>query len=278
MTCLTSVLILTFNEEVNIERCLDSLHWCDDIVILDSFSTDSTERLVKKYNVRFYQRDFDDYASQRNYGLNLIEYKHSWLLMVDADEEVTAELSKEIERTLEAENKNICLFRMRRKDHLFGTWIRRSSGYPTWFGRLMKIGHVKIERAINEEYITSGEIGHLKEHLFHYPFGKGFAYWLERHNRYSSMEAEFICQGGLIMPKVADFLNRDPVVRRKAIKNFVYRMPFKSAIMFFSLYILRRGFLDGRAGFVFCMLRSFYEFFISCKVKELQINQKSQLP
>lgn len=263
-----SVLILTLNEEINLPRCLASLEWCDDVVILDSKSTDKTAEIARKVGARVVERAFDNYANQRNYGLREIGYKNPWLLMVDADEAVPPELVAEMGEVLKKADPELCLLRMRRKDFFMGRWIRRSSGYPTWFGRLAKIGRVRVEREINEEYVTDGKVGLLQEHLLHYPFNKGFHAWFEKHNRYSSMEgvlleskqAEKCCLGALF--------SSDPAERRKVMKSLAYRMPGRPLLMFLALYLARGGFLDGRAGFTFCLLRSFYEFMIDCKALE----------
>ena len=270
-----SVIILTYNEEKNIRRCLSSLDWCDDVVILDSYSTDCTEEITKSCGARFTRRIFDDYASQRNYGLNEIKYKHPWLLMLDADEIVTPELINEIRLTLKSCDTEMCLYHVRRKDIFMGKWIRYSSGYPTWFGRLARIGYVKVERAINEEYKTNGKVGFLKEHLMHYPFSKGFHAWFEKHNRYSSMEAGLYAKSNIDIVKFRNLLSKNPTLRRKAIKSFVYRMPLRPLLMFLALYIFRGGFLDGYAGFTFCLLRTFYEFMINCKISELRLREKN---
>jgi glycosyltransferase involved in cell wall biosynthesis len=272
-----SVIILTLNEQDNLDNCLSALQNCNDIVILDSFSTDRTEEISRAYGARFFQRRFDNYAAQRNYGLNEITYKHGWLLMVDADEVVPPELIAEMQRVVENKGDDNTIFRMRRKDHFLGQWIKRSSGYPTWFGRLLKIGFVRVERAINEEYVTDGEVGYLENHLYHYPFNKGFSSWLEKHNRYSTMEAELIVSGGLASPVFKDLFAKDPTERRKAVKAIAYRIPGRPLLMFIGLYFLRGGFLDGRAGLTFCILRSFYEFLISCKVRELRLRAQSLL-
>ena len=265
----TSVLILTLNEEVNLPNCLASLRWCDDIVVLDSFSTDETVSIAKAANARFYQREFDDYARQRNYGINDIQYKNPWLLMVDADEIVPQELADEIDSVINVCDEAMCLFRMRRKDYFMGRWIRHSSGYPTWFGRLMRIGKVCVERPINEEYHTDGKIGFLKEHLIHYPFNKGFHSWLEKHNRYSTMEAEAMMSNKPYKFQPRNIFNSDPIIRRKALKGFANTLPVRPILVFIGLYFLRRGFLDGRAGLTFCLLRTIYEYMIDCNVREI---------
>ncbi|NTW87554.1 MAG: glycosyltransferase family 2 protein, partial [Desulfobulbaceae bacterium] len=242
-----SVIILTLNEQDNLDNCLSALENCDDVVVLDSFSTDKTEEIARAHGARFFQHRFDNYAAQRNYGLNEITYKHDWLLMVDADEVVPAALAMEIQRMVETKSDDKTIFRMRRKDHFLGQWIKRSSGYPTWFGRLLKIGHVRVERAINEEYVTDGEVGYLENHLHHYPFNKGFSAWLEKHNRYSTMEAELIVSGGLALPGFKNLFAKDPTERRRAVKAIAYRVPGRPLLIFLGLYFLRGGFLDGRA-------------------------------
>ena len=272
-----SVLILTLNEELNLPRCLASLKWCDDVVVLDSKSNDKTESIAKDMGARVVERVFDNYGNQRNFGLQEIEYKYPWVLMVDADEVVTSGLYAEIEEALSRVNSNLCLFRMRRKDYFMGQWIRRSSGYPTWFGRLVKIGRVRVERSINEEYVTDGEVGLLKEHLLHYPFNKGFHAWFDKHNRYSSMEGALLESKQFESLPLTQMLSSDPTLRRKAIKSVVYQIPGRPLLMFLALYVIRGGFLDGKAGLTFCILRSFYEFMINCKALESKL-RKQNLP
>lgn len=263
-----SVVILTLNEEVNLPGCLESLEWCDDVVVFDSFSSDRTGEIAGQHGARLLEREFDNYAAQRNAALNDVEYKHEWLLMVDADERWPRELMVEMQAAIESQPE-VTLFHLRRKDMFMGRWLKRSSGYPTWFGRLMKIGAVRIEREINEEYHTTGEKGYLEGHFIHYPFNKGIDYWFERHNRYSSMEAKRLLDERQEELHWADLFSRDPVKRRKFLKLLIYRLPFRPAIVFLGLYLFRGGFLDGRAGFHFSIMRAVYEYMISLKMSEL---------
>jgi len=270
-----SALIITLNEGSNLPNCLASLKWCDDIVVLDSFSSDNTETAAIEMGARFFQRKFDDYASQRNFGLNEIEYKYQWVLMVDADEVVTSELAKEINDVLKNHiSDETCLYRMRRKDHFMGRWIKHSSGYPVWFGRLVRTGRVRVERSINEGYFTDGQIGYLRNHLLHFPFNKGFHSWIEKHNRYSEMEARLMMASRTRKFQFKKFFHPDPTVRRKAVKDLIYSMPGRPLLVFLGFYLLKRGFLDGKAGLTYCILRSFYEYMIDCKTKELKLRQK----
>ena len=263
-----SVLILTLNEECNLTDCLNSVRWSDDIVVLDSFSSDQTVAIAREMGARVVQRRFDNYAAQRNAGLNEVSYKHSWVLMLDADERVTPELCAEMQSAVDTAELSVSLFHMRRKDYWFEQWLRRSSGYPTWFGRLVRVGHVTVQREINEQYVAHGESRFLKEHLLHYPFNKKVAYWLERHNRYSSMEATALVVERQGVVELRGLWSVNPIIRRKTLKQIAYRLPGRPLWIFMYLYLMRGGFLDGRAGLRYSALRAIYEYMIDLKVKE----------
>ncbi|MFM8331387.1 MAG: glycosyltransferase family 2 protein [Candidatus Methylumidiphilus sp.] len=267
-----SALIITLNEEANLGNCLKSLQWCDDVVVLDSFSMDTTESIAREHGVRFEQRAFDNYATQRNFGLNAIPYKYPWVLMVDADEIVTEELAKEMLAAVAAGGDEFAMYRFRRKDFFLGKWIRRSGGYPTWFGRLVRLGRIRVEREVNEEYIADGKVGLLNGHILHNPFNKGFFCWIEKHNRYSTMEAQVKFSGNTVAKqRWRDCISSDPAQRRIFFKALLYVLPGRPLIVFLLLYLLRGGFLDGKAGLVFCLLRTFYELMIDIKVMELKL-------
>jgi len=137
------------------------------------------------------------------------------------------------------------------------------------------LGHLWVERQVNEEYHTDGKVGYLQEHFIHYPFNKGITCWLERHNRYSSMEAEALImevQGTL---KSKDIFSSAPIIRRKALKQLAFRLSGRPFLVFCYLYFARLGFLDGRAGLTYSALRGIYEYMIDVKVKELRRQQKA---
>lgn len=261
-----SVLILTFNEEANLPQCLDSCAWCDDIVVLDSLSTDRTREIARARGVRVHERPFDHYAAQRMAGLSL-DYRHPWVLMVDADERTPPDLVAEMQRRVGAAGEDTTLFRMRRKDFFLGRWLRRSSGYPTWFGRLVRPAHVRVEREVNEEYLTDGKVAYLDAHLHHFPFNKGIAWWFERHNRYSTMEADALAKAAAPL-HLRHLCSADPIARRRALKALAYRLPLRPGLVFLYWYIVRLGLLDGRAGLTFSLMRAQYELLINLKVLE----------
>jgi glycosyltransferase involved in cell wall biosynthesis len=270
-----SVLILTLNEEINLADCIDSCVWSDDIVVFDSMSADRTSEIARAKGARVVERAFDNYAAQRNAALTTVAYKNPWVLMVDADERIPPDLAAEIAAEIRTVRDEVAMFRIRRKDFFMGKWLRRSSGYPSWFGRLVRLGRIRVEREVNEEYIANGRVGHLRTHLHHYPFNKGVTYWFERHNRYSSMEA--LAKVDLHQRRMFSFaiFSTDPIDRRRALKQLAYRMPMRPQIIFFYLYIVRLGILDGRAGFYFSRMRAAYEMLIDLKVIEAQRRRQS---
>jgi glycosyltransferase involved in cell wall biosynthesis len=265
-----SILILTYNEADNLPDCLTSVDFSDDIVVLDSGSSDATAELAVNAGAKVVIRKFDNYAAQRNYGLAQ-DFKYDWILMLDADERVRGDFISEISEVTNLENNPVSLYRVRRKDFFLGRWLRRSSGYPTWFGRLCKKGAVRVEREINEEYYTKGQVGFLESHLEHYPFNKGLHYWFERHNSYSSMEASRLLEERKNPISWRGFLSSDPMLRRKSFKQLAYRIPCRSLFAFLYLYFVRFGFLDGIPGFRFSLMRATYEIMISLKMHELKM-------
>lgn len=266
-----SVVILTLNEEANLADCLASVAWCDDVVVFDSYSTDRTVEIARQAGARVHQRQFDDYGSQRNAALSTVAYGHEWVLMVDADERWREEIFREMEAVVgQDRDKEISLCYFRRRDFFCGRWLRRSSGYPTWAGRLVRPGHVRIGRRVNEECHTAGGKVFMQSHFLHYPFSKGMANWIERHNVYSSLEARAFVEERGIWPRLGMLISRDTNMRRKAIKQLAYRLPCRPLLVFCFLYFWRLGFLDGMAGLRYCRLRAMYERMIDLKVSELR--------
>jgi glycosyltransferase involved in cell wall biosynthesis len=269
-----SVLILTLNEEINIGECVDSCRWSDDLVVFDSCSSDRTREIALSKGARVFQRPFDNYAAQRNAALANVTYAHPWVLMVDADERVPAELAAEIAESVRSVNDRVVMFRMRRKDFFLGKWLKRSSGYPTWFGRLVMPGRVHVQREYNEEYLADGDVAHLKAHLHHLPFNKGIDFWFERHNRYSSMEAALTLRMRSAPVSSFNLFVADALERRRRLKQIAYRMPMRPLMVFIYLYIVRMGMLDGRAGFYFSRMRAAYEMMIDLKIMELKRRER----
>lgn len=272
-----SVLILTRNEEHDLPGCLASVAWSDDVHVLDSFSDDRTVELAERAGAFVHRRVFDDYAAQRNAGLAL-PFAHPWVLILDADERVPAPLADELRAFAARATDDVSAARMRRRDFLGATWLAHCQMSP-WYIRLARPGRVRYERAVNEVLRVEGAIVDLREPFDHFPFSKGIAHWLAKHNAYSSMEAALVLEsrrGQVPFSPLAAFTARDFHVRRFHQKELFYRMPLRPLVKFAYLYVVRRGFLDGRAGLTYALLQSIYEYFIVLKTRELAARQAAR--
>jgi glycosyltransferase involved in cell wall biosynthesis len=266
-----SVLILTRNEEKALPGCLESVAWCDDVIVLDSNSYDNTVTIAKKYGARVFFRTFDNYSAQREWARRKIAYKYPWVFSLDADERFTRELTTEVKEALSVASDTVAMFLVRRKDHFMGRWIKHSSGYPVWFERLCRPSRTHMTpRTVNEHVETDDDVCYLQQHLLHYPFSKGIEYWIERHNRYSTMEAhEYRQELGRSTVNWRSVFSRNPIERRLGIKNLACRFPLRPLLKFCYSYFWRVGFLDGKPGFSYCALQAIYEYMIDLKVDEL---------
>ena len=273
-----TAVILTLNEERNIVDCIRTLReWCEDVVVYDSFSTDRTVELAKAEGARVFQRTFDNYANQRNAALKEVEYPGEWVLMVDADERWGKALGKRIFSAIQDPLfADASIFHFQRKDIFFGRWLKHNIGAGTWTGRLLRRADVTVERDINEEYHCTGKKVYLNgERFLHYPFNNGIAWWFHRHNRYSDMESKRLLAERSEAIAWKTLLGKDPILRRKTLKQILYRVPLRPLWMFFALYILKLGFLDGMAGFHYSVMRSIYEYMINLKMKEIRFKEKA---
>lgn len=269
VTASVSILILTLNEEINIAECIKAVSWSDDVVVLDSFSTDSTVEMARGLGAKVIQRKFDDWASHQNWAVRNIEFRHPWVLYLDADERCSPALAKEILACTRSPSGHSA-FRIRRRDFLMGRWLKRAQLYPTWLVRLFRPHAIAYTRLVNPVAEVEGSIGSLDEDIIHFPFSHGVAHWIARHNNYSDLEAKELFklrEGG--ESHTADLTSSDPNERRRALKNLFWRMPARPVIKFAYYYVWRRGFLDGRAGLMYSTLQAIYEYFIECKYREL---------
>ncbi len=264
-----SVLVLTLNEEVNIDACLESLAWCDDIVVLDSLSTDRTRAIAAERGARVVEHPFENWSAHQNWAVSNIEFRHPWVLYFDADARCDAELRDEVLRHARPDALEAA-FRIRRKDFFMGHWLKHAQLYPTWLVRLFRPQRIRYERLVNPVAVVDGPIGSLSGHIVHYPFSHGVSHWIARHNRYSDMEAIEAAKVRGERTSSGSLWSRDPNERRRALKDVFFRMPARPLVKFLYYYAWRRGFLDGRAGFTYATLQAMYEYMIACKGVELE--------
>lgn len=266
-----SVLILTRNEQRDLPGCLASVAWCDDVHVFDSFSTDETVPIARAAGAHVRQRIFDDYATHRNAALTSLPFKYPWVFLLDADERPTPELSRELLRSAASAPDDISGFRLRRRDFLFGSWLKHAQISPFYI-RLVRPGRSRYTRAINEVLEVEGRVDDLVHPLDHYPFSKGIAHWIDKHNVYSTMEAELIHrQQGLQNPSLKIALRGpDFHTRRLHQKALFYRTPGRPLLKWLYMMFVRGAILDGPAGFTYATLQSIYEYFIVLKTRELK--------
>ncbi len=265
-----SVLILTRNEEQDLPGCLASVAWSDDVHVFDSLSTDATAHIAENFGAHLSSRAFDGYATQRNAALHGLLFKHPWVLLLDADERVPEPLRDELAALMaRGPAAEVSAYRLRRRDFFQGRWLKHAQITPFYL-RLVRPSKVCYEREINEMLRVDGQIEDLLQPFDHHPFSKGIAHWMAKHNQYSTMEAELIARGSRGAWSARDLLARDFHRRRAAQKALFYRMPWRPILKFVYMFVVRRAFLDGRAGVTYAVLQSIYEYMIVLKTRELE--------
>jgi glycosyltransferase involved in cell wall biosynthesis len=265
-----SILILTKNEELDLPGCLASVSWSDDIHVYDSYSTDKTVEIARTAGAKVTQRAFDNWAEHQNWGLRNIKFKYPWVFYIDADERITPELADSIRAAVNNPGATVA-FRLRRRDFFQGRWLKHVAA-SSFYLRLFRPEKMRYERLVNPVSIPDGPAEEIKGYLDHFPFSKGVSHWLERHNSYSTFEAQQVLANRLSHASFSlkkALLASDFHERRYHQKEIFYRLPARPFVKFFLLYFVKRGFLDGRAGFTYATLVSIYEYMIVLKTREL---------
>ena len=264
-----SILVLTLNEASNISTCLESVSLFDDVVVLDSHSTDATAEIARSRGAKVVQRRFDNWAAHQNWAMENITFQNDWVFYLDADERMTPELQAEILAISKDRSRREVAYYCGRRNYFMGKWIRHAMP-PGMIMRFFRPERVRFERLVNPVPVIDGTHGYLSEMFDHYNFSKGLTEWFDKHNRYSLFEAmEGMKILDRVRPGVSDLLSRDRFRRRKALKDLSFRIPLRPAVKFLWMYVLKLGFLDGRAGFTYCRLQAIYEYMIVVKMQEL---------
>ena len=271
-----SVMIMTLNEENNLPGALRSLTWCDDVVVFDSYSTDRTTEIAAEMGARVVQRKFDSFGPHQTWGLKEIDYKHRWVFMLDADERMTDGLRAEIEgiaakweASEHTEEKDPVAYYCGRRNFFRGKWIKHAMP-PGNNMRFFQPHLIRFEREVHQVPVVDGEIGYMKGMFDHFNFSKGIGEWIIRHNRYAEMESHENIRARKESPvRFMNLFSRDRNTRRLEMKNISLRLPMRPLIKFGYMYVLKGGFLDGKAGWTYCKLQAMYEYMIVLKVREL---------
>ncbi|WP_017651826.1 glycosyltransferase family 2 protein [Fortiea contorta] len=278
-----SVLIPAKNEQANLPACLTSLQRADEVFVVDSQSSDNSGEIAKSYGANVVQFHFNgSWPKKKNWSLDHLPFRNEWVLIVDCDERITPELWEEI--ALVITNNEYDGYYLNRRVFFLKTWIRHGGKYPDWNLRLFKHQNGRYENLhtedipntgdneVHEHVILQGKVGYLKNDMLHEDF-RDLYHWLERHNRYSNWEARVYFN---LLTNLDDSgtiganLFGDAVQRKRFLKKVWVRLPFKPFLRFVLFYIIQRGFLDGRAGYVYARLLSQYEYQIGAKLYELR--------
>ncbi len=221
-----TVIITTFNESANLKDLLETLQWAEEIMIVDSFSTDNTLEIARQYTDFILEHEYINAAAQKNWAIP--QATHNWVLIMDADERLPLELQKEIQNTLESPDKSA--YRLKLNNYFMGQRVKYSGWQNDTVIRLFKRDECRYEeKFVHADMITNGEIGELKHPYLHYTY-RDISHFLAKMERYARWSA-------------IDYAPKTPKVT-------LFHLWIKPAFRFFKHYILKLGFLDGRVGFI----------------------------
>ncbi len=271
-----SVLIPTRNEARNIADCLTSVSWCADVVVVDSNSTDGTQELARQHGAKVVDFQWNKrFPKKKNWALEAIPWKYEWVLILDADERITPELAEDIREEMKRPRADG--YFINRRFIFLGKWIRHCGYYPSLNLRLFKHGLGRYEKLhegdsrsgdneVHEHVVLNGKTAYLTNDMLHYAY-PDISAWVEKHNRYSNWEAEVEVNGHVA--NEGQGIGESPSSRRR-LRTWSRHLPFRPALRFAYSYFLKRGFLDGYEGYVFCRLLATYEMLSVLKARELR--------
>ncbi len=247
-----SVVLTTLNEERNIRRCLDSVRWADEIVVVDSFSRDRTDELAKAYTQRVYQHEYPGSSRQVERGIQYAT--HEWILVIDADEEVTPELAAELRNAI-ALNNEIVGYELLRKPYAFGKWIGHGGWFPDYQFRLFrKDGYRANHEEVHGGFEPTGQKGRIDALLLHHTYETIYSY-VEKMNDYTSLQ-------------VSNKLKGDPTLHPKW-----YNLILSPVSHFFRMFLSKKGYRDGFHGFVLALLDATYSMLLYAKIWEYRMRE-----
>ncbi|MFD2288838.1 glycosyltransferase [Pedobacter petrophilus] len=271
-----AVIILTFNEENNINDCLESVKdFAAEIFIVDSGSTDQTLEILSEYPVQVFQHPFENYSQQRNWALQNLPITNSWVINLDADQRLTEEFKTEVNQHLNSGKlENINGFLASRKTMFMGKWIKYGGHYPTYHAMTFRLGKGVCEQKLyDQHYLVEGEMIKLKGDVIDL-ITESLSTFTLRHDKWSTLES--VQQFSNVNSSTATISGKfkgDSMQRRRYFKNLYEKLPlFVRPVLYFIVrYFFRLGFLDGTRGLIFHFLQCFwFRFLIDAKIYELR--------
>ncbi len=276
-----SILIPIKNEASNLPRCLAAVAWADEILVVDSNSTDGSQRICEEFGAKVVQFKFNGtWPKKKNWSLENLPFRHEWVFILDADEVLPPETEQEFAKIVTGNPSGKNGYWINRRFMFMGQWLKHAY-YPNWNLRLFKHKLGRYEQMVqgptqsgdnevHEHIIVQGEAGHLKSEMDHYAF-PSVDVFVEKHNRYSNWEAALEVQD---KQHQAAHLQTSSTKLRRFLKQLSRKMPFRPTLRFLYVYIFQLGLLDGRAGYYFSKLHGFYEFLSVAKAHELRQRKK----
>ena len=262
-----SVVILTLNEEARLPACLASISGCNDVVVLDSGSSDRTVALAKEAGARVVVNPFENFAQQRNFAHDHIVFRHPWLFHLDADERFTPELHRECQEWSADDEIDGAWVAPRMIWR--GRWIPRCTDFPAWQARFVRPDRFRfIEVGHGQREAPEMRLTYLKHNYEHDLSADGVDGWLAKHRRYARAEARAQFEA----PDLPwnHLWASDRLMRRRALKRLSYRLPARSFARFVYQYVLRQGFREGAPGWEYCRLLARYEGFAQEELRALR--------
>jgi glycosyltransferase involved in cell wall biosynthesis len=262
-----SVLILTINEERNLPACLASVAACEDVVVLDSGSTDRTVELARAAGARVFMHPFANFADQRNHAHAAIEFRHPFVFHLDADEALTPELAGECAAFDPTAPLDGCFAAP--KMMFDGRWLRHCTDFPAWQARWVRTrGFRFIQAGHGQREAPEMRMGFLRGSYLHDISVSDEHEWEAKHRRYASEEAaQFLNGRRRLGDSLRAFVAGPALERRRVLKHLSYSLPCRPALRFFYQYVLRGGFLDGPSARRYCGLLARYERFTEEEIK-----------
>ena len=266
-----SIIILTYNEEANLNTCLEAARLIsDDIIIIDSFSSDRTREIASKYNTKFIQNKFVNQGIQFNWALDNVEIKYNWILRLDADETLTNESVEEIITKLK--NPNSEAFEFNKRIIWMGRWLKYGGIYPMNVTRLFKKGYARYEERTEENLIVDGKTEKLKNDLIENNKKNDIYNFTLKHLKTGAGECEEYLNSSKYSEGIKPTLLGSKPQKNRWLKiNFYNKAPMfiRAFLYFLYRYIILLGFLDGIPGLTFHFLQGFwYRFLIDCLIYE----------
>ena len=276
-----SVLIPVKNEASNLAACLASVAFCDEIVVIDSGSTDATPFIAAEAGARLVDFKWNgQFPKKKNWAIANVAWKHEWVFIIDADERATPALAQAMTSIATSPAGSTNGYYVNRRFWFLDGWLNHCGYFPSWNLRFFRHRRGRYEQPaataatssgdneVHEHVVLEGKAGYLPGEMEHYAF-PDIATWVEKHNRYSNWEARLQIEEQNDGKAGATGLDAG-LARKRSLRRLAWRLPFRPTLRFLYHYIWRAGFLDGYRGFVFCRLMGWYEFLCATKARELQ--------